>query len=102
MAITASVAAQKMVGFLTDTNTGVNPAVVQLANDTGVALAPIPAAPGGQSKRAVRAGGEGGGGEVSGDVRVHGPGAKPADGEIPQLFRKSAHGDGSEGIARPH
>jgi hypothetical protein len=43
MAITASVAAQKMVGFLTDTSTGVNPAVGQLANDTGVTLAPVPA-----------------------------------------------------------
>ncbi len=43
MAVTASVAAQKMVGFLTDINTGVNPAVGQLANDTSVSLAPIPA-----------------------------------------------------------
>ena len=43
MAITASVAAQKIVGFLTDTNTGVNPAVGQLATDTGVTLAPVPA-----------------------------------------------------------
>lgn len=42
MSITASVAVQKMVGFLTDTNTGVNPAVGQLANDTGVTLQPIP------------------------------------------------------------
>jgi hypothetical protein len=44
MAITASVAAQKMVGFLTDPNTGVNPAVGQLANDTGVTLTPVPPA----------------------------------------------------------
>jgi len=43
MAITASVAAQKMVGFLTATDTGVNSAVRQLAIDTGVTLAPVPA-----------------------------------------------------------
>lgn len=42
MAITSSVAVQKMVGFLTDSNTGVNPAVGQLANDTGVTLAAVP------------------------------------------------------------
>lgn len=42
MAITASVAAQKMVGFLTDANSGVNPALGELANDTGVTLEPIP------------------------------------------------------------
>ena len=44
MAVTASVAAQKMVGFLTDPNTGVNSAVGQLANDSGVPLAPVPPA----------------------------------------------------------
>ncbi len=44
MAITASVAAQKMVGFLTAPDTGVNQAVAQLASDTGVTLAPVPAA----------------------------------------------------------
>src|SRR5271155_3286454 len=44
MAITASVAAQKMVSFLTATDTGVNSAVGQLASDTGVTLAPIPPA----------------------------------------------------------
>jgi hypothetical protein len=43
MAITASVAAQKIVGFLRDANTGVNPALGQLAIDTGVTLAPVPA-----------------------------------------------------------
>jgi hypothetical protein len=43
MAITASVAAQIMVGFLTDTTTGVNAALAQLANNTGVTLAPVPA-----------------------------------------------------------
>jgi hypothetical protein len=42
MAITASVAAQKMVGFLTATGTGVNSAVAQLSIDTGVTLAPVP------------------------------------------------------------
>ena len=44
MATTASVAARKMVGFLTAPTTGIGPVVAQLANDTGVALAPIPAA----------------------------------------------------------
>ena len=44
MAITASVAAQKMVGFLTATSNGVNSAVGQLANDSGVPLAPVPPA----------------------------------------------------------
>ncbi len=44
MAITASVAAQKMVGFLTAIDTGVNSAVGQLASDTGVTLTPVPAA----------------------------------------------------------
>jgi len=43
MAITASVAVQQMVGFLTAVGTGVNSAVAQLAIDTGVMLAPIPA-----------------------------------------------------------
>lgn len=44
MAVTASVAAQKMVEFLTAESNGVNSAVGQLANDTGVALAPVPPA----------------------------------------------------------
>src|SRR5580700_10762980 len=44
MAITASVAAAKMVGFLAAPDTGVNSAVGQLAQDTGVALAPVPPA----------------------------------------------------------
>ena len=44
MAITASVAAQKMVGFLTAPNTGVNSALGQLANDTGTPLAAVPPA----------------------------------------------------------
>ncbi len=42
MAITASVAVQKMVEFLAATGTGVNSAVTQLAIDTGVMLAPVP------------------------------------------------------------
>src|SRR5579863_3400631 len=44
MAITASVAAGKMAGFLAAPDTGVNSAVGQLASDTGVALAPVPPA----------------------------------------------------------
>jgi hypothetical protein len=44
MAVTASVAAQKMVGFLTATTAGVNSAVALLASNTGVPLTPIPAA----------------------------------------------------------
>jgi hypothetical protein len=42
MAITADVAVQTMVGFLTATTTGVNSAIAQLVTDTGVALAPVP------------------------------------------------------------
>ena|SRR5258708_1694191 len=42
MAITGSVAARKMVEFLTAADTGIGPAVAQLAEDTGVALAPVP------------------------------------------------------------
>ncbi len=42
MAVTSSVAVQKMVEFLTDSNVGVNSAVGQLANDTGVTLATVP------------------------------------------------------------
>ncbi len=41
------------------------------------------------------------GGEVSGGVRVRGPGAEPADGEIPDIFGKSADGGGSAGVAGP-
>jgi hypothetical protein len=44
MAITGSVAARKMVGFLTAPDAGISPLIAQLANDTGVALATIPAA----------------------------------------------------------
>jgi hypothetical protein len=44
MASTGSVAARKMIGFLTATNTGIGPVVAQLANDTGVVLPPIPLA----------------------------------------------------------
>jgi len=44
MASTASVAARKMVEFLTANSNGVNSAVGQIANDTGVTLAPIPPA----------------------------------------------------------
>lgn len=44
MAQTGSVAARKMVEFLTEPETGIGPLVAQLANDTGVALAPIPPA----------------------------------------------------------
>ena len=42
MATTASVTVRKMVGFLTAPATGIGPVVAQIANDTGVALAPIP------------------------------------------------------------
>jgi hypothetical protein len=41
MAITGSVAARKMVGFLTAPDAGISPLIAELANDTGVALAPI-------------------------------------------------------------
>ena len=41
MAITASVAAQKMVEFLSANGNGVNSAVGQLANDTGITLVPL-------------------------------------------------------------
>jgi hypothetical protein len=44
MASTGSVAARKMVEFLTAPTTGIGAAVAQVANDSGVALAPIPAA----------------------------------------------------------
>ena len=44
MAVTGSVAVQTVVGFLTAPDGGISPLVAQLANDTGVALAPIPAA----------------------------------------------------------
>lgn len=44
MSVTASVAAQKMVEFLTADNNGVNSAIGQLASDTGVSLAPLPPA----------------------------------------------------------
>jgi len=44
MATTASVAAQKMVGFLRDPNTGIAPVVSQIADDTGVPLPLIPPA----------------------------------------------------------
>jgi hypothetical protein len=44
MAITGSVATRKMVGFLTAPNAGIAPLIAQLANDTGVALAPVPPA----------------------------------------------------------
>lgn len=43
MAVTASVAAQVMVGFLNAAETGVNSVIAQLALDTGVTLPPIPA-----------------------------------------------------------
>ena len=42
MASTGSVAARKMVGFLTTPATGIGAAVAQIASETGVALAPIP------------------------------------------------------------
>lgn len=44
MATTGSVAARKLVGFLSAGDTGLVPALAQLANDTGVALTPIPPA----------------------------------------------------------
>jgi len=44
MAKTGSVAARKMVEFLTAADTGLNSAVAQLAEDSGVVLAPVPAA----------------------------------------------------------
>jgi hypothetical protein len=44
MAITASVAAQKMVELLTAGERGVNSAVGKLASDTGITLAPVPPA----------------------------------------------------------
>src|SRR5580698_5718982 len=44
MAITGSVAARKLVGFLTAPDAGIAPPVAQLASDTGVALTPIPTA----------------------------------------------------------
>jgi hypothetical protein len=44
MAQTGSIAARKTVEFLSATDTGVNAFVGQLANDTGVALAPLPPA----------------------------------------------------------
>src|SRR6266513_1370498 len=42
MANTGSVATRKMVEFLTATDTGIARAVAQLADESGVALAPIP------------------------------------------------------------
>ncbi len=44
MATTGSVAARKMTEFLTAPDTGIGPVLAQLANDTGVALAPVPPA----------------------------------------------------------
>ena len=44
MANTGSVAARKMVAFLTTPVTGIGATVAQIASDTGVALAPIPPA----------------------------------------------------------
>jgi hypothetical protein len=44
MAQTGSIAVRKTVEFLSAGNTGVNPIVAQLANDAGVALAPLPPA----------------------------------------------------------
>jgi hypothetical protein len=44
MAITGSVAARKVVGFLTATDTGLGPAVAGIAQQAGVELAPIPPA----------------------------------------------------------
>ena len=43
MAITASVAVQTMVGYLTATGTGINAALAQLGNETAITLAAIPA-----------------------------------------------------------
>jgi hypothetical protein len=42
MANTGSLATRKMVEFLTASDTGIDQAVAQLAEDSGVALAPIP------------------------------------------------------------
>lgn len=42
MARTGSVVTQILVGFLNDPNTGLGPAVASLAEDSGIALAPIP------------------------------------------------------------
>jgi len=42
MAQTASIAAKQFVIFLSDSQTGVGPAVSNLAADSGIALAPIP------------------------------------------------------------
>jgi hypothetical protein len=44
MAQTGSIAARKVVEFLSATDSGVNTIVGQLANDSGVALAPLPPA----------------------------------------------------------
>jgi hypothetical protein len=44
MATTGSVATRKTIEFLGDPSTGIRPATAQLANDTGIALAPIPPA----------------------------------------------------------
>jgi hypothetical protein len=44
MAQTGSIAARKLVEFLAATDKGVNSIVGQIANDSGVALAPLPAA----------------------------------------------------------
>ncbi|HLH41377.1 MAG TPA: hypothetical protein VKV74_00225 [Bryobacteraceae bacterium] len=44
MAATGSVAVRKTVGFLSDPSTGIGWATAQIANDTGIALATIPAA----------------------------------------------------------
>ncbi len=43
MAVTASVAAQKMVEFLTAADTGVNSVIAELALDSGVTLPPVAA-----------------------------------------------------------
>jgi hypothetical protein len=42
MARTGSVVTQILLGFLNDPNTGLGPAVESLAEDSGIALAPIP------------------------------------------------------------
>ena len=44
MATTGSVAVRKVVGFLSNPSTGIGQATTQIANDTGIVLAPIPAA----------------------------------------------------------
>lgn len=44
MAQTASVVAGIFTGFLLDPNTGVNPAIAALSTDSGINLAPVPAA----------------------------------------------------------